>query len=227
MPTVLEWQLRRLAALADPVRRAVYLFVVERGEASRDQAARAVRISRALAAFHLDKLTAQGLLAARYQRLTKRRGPGAGRPAKLYHRARGQFTVSLPDREYELAARLFADVLAAKRGAALPRLRRAARSHGRRAGAAASPGRRGFINLLRHHGYEPERRPDETIVLRNCPFDALVQSHRPVVCGMNAALLQGMRSGAALAGYRVATCTEPNLCCAKLQPTGGRRRRAR
>src|SRR6266550_5151777 len=92
----------RIAALADPVRRALYLFVARGpGQVSRDRAARGVRISRALAAFHLDKLVRHGLLEASYRRLGKRRGPGAGRPAKLYRRSGLQLQVSLPPREYE------------------------------------------------------------------------------------------------------------------------------
>ena len=70
-------------------------------------------IARPLAAFHLDKLVEQGLLEASYRRLTKRRGPGAGRPAKLYCRSGLQVNLSLPPREYELAARLFASAAAA------------------------------------------------------------------------------------------------------------------
>src|SRR5574342_412881 len=92
--------LDRLAALADPVRRGLYGFVVRSGgDVSRDGAARGVGISRPLAAFHLDKRVQQGLLEVSYRRLTKRRGPGAGRPAKLYRRSRLQVAVSLPPRD--------------------------------------------------------------------------------------------------------------------------------
>lgn len=54
---------------------------------SRDQAADAVGIPRHQAKFHLDRLTAEGLLDTEYARLTGRSGPGAGRTAKLYRRA--------------------------------------------------------------------------------------------------------------------------------------------
>src|SRR3989442_11102264 len=81
----LERQIAAIASLDEPVRRGLYLYVLARGrEVGRDEAARAVRISRALAAFHLDKLAELGLLETSYRRLTRRRGPGAGRPAKLY-----------------------------------------------------------------------------------------------------------------------------------------------
>src|SRR5256885_10967224 len=87
--TDLESQIAVISLLDEPIRRGLYLYVAERRcEVGRDEAARALRISRALAAFHLDKLVQQGLLDASYRRLTARRGPGAGRPAKLYHRDR-------------------------------------------------------------------------------------------------------------------------------------------
>ncbi len=92
-------QIAAIAALADPVRRSLYFYVVGRpAHVGRDEAARAVKVSRALAAFHLDKLVEAGLLETIYRRLTKRRGPGAGRPAKLYCPVARQFTVTLPPR---------------------------------------------------------------------------------------------------------------------------------
>src|SRR2546426_659658 len=81
-PEQLADQIAGVAILADPVRRSLYVYVVGRhADVGRDEAARAVQVSRALAAFHLDKLVAAGLLETSYRRLTKRSGPGAGRPA--------------------------------------------------------------------------------------------------------------------------------------------------
>lgn len=212
--------LARIAALEDPVRRALYFLVVERGgETSRDQAARAIGVSRALAAFHLDKLVQHGLLEVTYRRLGGRRGPGAGRPAKLYRRAGEQLTVSLPPREYELAAALFAETFTG--GKAKTLLERVARRVGRRlAGRGHKPGRRAFVNVLERHGYEPSTRSDGTIVLRNCPFDALARTHKDLVCGMNRALVHGFKAGAGLTGYQIVANNRPGECCALLQPTG-------
>src|SRR5947208_14973779 len=81
-------KLTRLASLAEPVRRALYEFVIRQDhEVSRDEASKAVKISRALAAFHLDRLVADGLLDVTYRRAPGRTGPGAGRPSKLYKRS--------------------------------------------------------------------------------------------------------------------------------------------
>ena len=210
--------LARIAALEDPVRRALYFLVVERGgETSRDQAARGVGVSRALAAFHLDKLVQHGLLEVTYRRLKGRRGPGAGRPTKLYRRAAGQLTVSLPPREYELAAELFAETFTG--GKAKTLLERVARRVGRRLAARGrKQGRRAFVSVLERHGYEPSTTSDGTIIMRNCPFDALARTHKNLVCGMNRALVHGFKAGAGLTGYRIVTNDRPGECCALLRP---------
>ena len=103
--------LDRLAPLADPVRRSLYGFVVAQPEpVDRDAAAAGVGIGRPLAAFHLDRLAAAGLLEVEYHRRSGRTGPGAGRPAKFYRRARGRETsVSLPPRRYDDLAEILAE----------------------------------------------------------------------------------------------------------------------
>ena len=101
-----------IAALNEPARRDLYLFVVGQAESvSRDQAADGVGVARHTAKFHLDKLVEDGLLDTEFKRLTGRQGPGAGRPTKLYMRSATQFEVSLPERHYDLAGRLMACLL--------------------------------------------------------------------------------------------------------------------
>jgi len=104
--------LASLSSLDDPVRRRLYEVVSEHTEpVGRDEAAAAARVGRALAVYHLDKLVESGLLTASYQRPAGRSGPGAGRPAKLYTRSGREFAVTVPPREYELAARLLVQVV--------------------------------------------------------------------------------------------------------------------
>ena len=80
----LDQRIGGVASLAEPQRRALYRFVVSRdGAVSKDDAAAAMGVARYVAAFHLDRLVAVGLLTTEYRRLSGRRGPGAGRPAKL------------------------------------------------------------------------------------------------------------------------------------------------
>src|SRR5919202_233068 len=113
-PSTIDQQLTGLAGLGDPLRRGLYRYVAERGDpVSRDDAADAVGISRPLAAYHLDKLIHDGLLEARYQRRSGRRGPGAGRPAKHYVRADRQIELSLPARDYAVLAELLAGAVEA------------------------------------------------------------------------------------------------------------------
>lgn len=217
-----------VAALGEPARLALYNYVVERGEAGRDEAARATRISRALAAFHLDRLVAEGLLTATYRRRKGRTGPGAGRPAKLYARAPGEITLSFPERRYELAARLLARAVAKAPGTVAARaVDAAAAAYGRALGAAARAraGSRpsaarlttAALSLLTEQGFEPVRDTDGGIRLRNCPFHALALECRDLVCGMNLSLLRGVTRGLAGAGLTAVLDPQPDRCCVVLK----------
>jgi len=226
----LEAQVAGVAALNDPIRRSLYLFVVENVEAvSREQAATAVGIQKALAAFHLDKLAEEGLLQFEFRRLTGRTGPGAGRPAKLYRRSDRQIDVSLPPREYDLAGRLLAAAIAAAETSGRPvrsELERAAVAAGQAIGeeVVARAGRRAskpkqrdaLLAVLRSHGYEP-RTVGSDVVLANCPFHALAQEFTELVCGMNLHLMEGIRSVLALndRGLQPRLDPEPGQCCVK------------
>src|SRR5215831_11321854 len=107
-----EEQIRQLGALSDATRLSVYTYVASQGrEVGRDETSKALGISRALAAFHLDRLVEEGLLETTFRRLTQQTGPGAGRPAKLYRRSGARIDVSLPQTRYEMAARLLAQAI--------------------------------------------------------------------------------------------------------------------
>jgi|SRR5688572_9087263 len=218
-------QLGSLAALDEPVRRKLYLYVVGRdGDVSRDEAARATRVSRALAAFHLDKLVKAGLLEATFRRLSARVGPGAGRPSKLYRRASTRFDVSLPQRRYELAAHVLAQALAETRTQdGLEVLRGAARDWGSRLAQDASLGTRHALPLNRAShalqvcGFEPRRTRDGEVVLRNCPFDSLRANSRELICGMNLALIEGLLAGLDLQGVHARLAPRAGMCCVALR----------
>lgn len=233
--TEFERQIAAIASLEDPVRRGLYLYVSSRRrDVGRDEAARAVRVSRALAAFHLDKLVQHGLLDTSYRRLTKRRGPGAGRPAKLYRRSERQLDVTLPPRRYELAGRVLARALSTAPPAVRRALTRAARDAGRRlADGAARPRRRGATRasstladvtaLLARCGYEPVR-DDGSVRLANCPFDALATECEALVCESNLALVRGMLAGLGARGVRAAMRPEAGSCCVRLEAAHPRTR---
>jgi len=202
-PSDVDQQLTGLAGLGDPIRRALYRYVADRGvPVSRDEAAHAAGISRPLAAYHLDRLVDDGLLEPRYHRRGGRRGPGAGRPAKHYVRAHRQLELSLPARDYAGLAELLAGAVEADRsGAAKVALNRAAATLGAELSTEAArptapdgdPDQvlAAVRQALAARGYEPYD-DDGTIRLRNCPFDRIAAQHRQLVCGANHAMLQAL-----------------------------------
>ncbi|MFF3916893.1 helix-turn-helix transcriptional regulator [Streptomyces sp. NPDC001852] len=196
-----------IAALQDPVRRRLYEYVAAQGrEVGRNEAAEAAGVARTLAAHHLDRLTEVGLLESGSRRLTGRSGPGAGRPAKVYTRARAERAVSLPARDYRTAAELLAE--AAEQAGLDAGLCAAARRRGEALRGSAAPcgGLEEVMEMLAARGYEPHLEVAEgaegaqeasgeaprVVRMRNCPFHAVAERFPPLVCGMNLALLEGL-----------------------------------
>lgn len=224
--------LAAFAALAEPTRRALYQHVVDDGGwVGREQAAEAVGISRTLAAHHLDRLAADGLLDVDYQRTNERRGPGAGRPAKLYRRTARQIALSLPPRRFELVARLLAEAVDAARQEEMD-LSEALDHRARQAGEAMAAARatdlprragsgrtRGAVAAELHsRGYEPVIAPSGAITLRNCPFHELAERHIDLVCGLNLALLEGLVAGLPAARLVARLAPAVGRCCVRLDP---------
>ena len=200
------------------MRRRLYEVVTRQaGPVGRDEAASAA--GRALAVYHLDKLVESGLLTAFYQRPAGRSVPGAGRPAKLYARAEREFTVTVPPREYELAARLLVQVVESDpSGRSGTALREAAHRLGTDLGSRfrldeARDGPPGREERAGAAGIRAERGDDGVIRLRNCPFHRLVERHRDVVCGMNLALVEGLVAGLEANGWHPALDPRPGHCC--------------
>jgi predicted ArsR family transcriptional regulator len=217
-----------ISALAEPARRALYLYVVSRPDAvSRDEAAQGVELPRHTAKFHLDRLVDAGLLEVEFRRLTGRQGPGAGRPAKLYRRASSDVSVSLPVRRYGLAGEILASAMER-----LPRSRKrvpdvvaaSAREAGQQAGTAARTSEIGgrartaldsLLALLTAHGYEP-RREGNTVVLANCPFHDLSRRHTELICGMNAEFIGGLCAGLGQESVEPRLDPSDDRCCVTL-----------
>lgn len=213
--------LAALGLLDEPVRRKLYDWVVAQPEpVGREQAAKAVGISRALATFHLDKLAEAGLLDASYRRLTGRVGPGAGRPARVYWRSDREFSVTVPERRYQRAADLFAAALERIGGGRVPEvLAETAREAGARLGRSVrrGSGRSALVRALESGGYEPITDTYGVVRLRNCPFDALAEAHRPLVCGTNLALARGIADGAGT-DLEPILDPQPGYCCVAFRP---------
>ncbi|MER7490485.1 helix-turn-helix domain-containing protein [Streptomyces sp. NPDC126497] len=208
-----------VAALDEPTRRRLYDYVVgRRHPVGRDEAAEALGLARQTAAFHLDRLAAEGLLDVLHVRRSGRSGPGAGRPAKLYRRSAAQIEVSLPDRRYELAGRLLAQAVEESGAGGEPVrevLHRKARELGVRIGADG--GTAEAPRVLERYGFEP-RRDGESVVLGNCPFHALARDHAQTVCGMNLHLVGGILEGLGDTGFEACPAPEPGRCCVRLDP---------
>lgn len=226
----------RVGALAEPTRRQLYELVAGAGGwVSRDAAAESLGLERGTAAHHLDRLAADGLVEVDFQRLSGRQGPGAGRPSKLYRRARREIGVSLPPRDYALAGRLLAEAADRSRSDGVDittALDDAARTEGdrlgdlirtrqRAAGArSAAARRRVALEALTEHGYEPHTTSAGTVVLRNCPFHQLAQTHTELICGMNLCLVDAAVRAVAGTGLEARLEPEEGSCCVRLHPTG-------
>ncbi|WP_242474370.1 helix-turn-helix transcriptional regulator [Tomitella cavernea] len=210
-----------VSALDEPTRGHLYDLICDAAvPIGRDEAANALGIPRKTAAFHLDKLAEVGLLEISFARRGGRRGPGAGRPSKFYHRAQRQIAVQIPARAYEMAGKLLADAVAESErtgDSALRCLSRGAAALGREIGAGSGATVADLMAVLRKHGYEP-RLEDGTIVLANCPFHSLVRDHTAMVCGMNLDLIGGAIEGARCEGCHARLEPHDGYCCVRIDP---------
>ncbi len=209
-----------LSNLVDPVRRGLYEYVASQREpVSREAAAATTGITRTLAAYHLDKLTDDGLIEASYARPPGRPGgPGAGRPAKHYTRAHRELAVTVPARNYLLIADLLAEAIEADQtGSVHTAAAQLARQAGR---AAATTAGTDLDAALRGCGYEPDLTDAGDIELRNCPFHQLSQTHTNLICSLNLDLVNGLLEGAGESRDRAQLAPQEGRCCVVIHPPG-------
>ncbi len=226
----LDARLDQVAALGEPVRRALYRFVTAQPEpVTRERAAAGVGVAQHTAKFHLDRLVHDGLLEASYRRAPGRGGPGAGRPAKVYRRSDTDLDVSLPERRYDLAGRLLVKAVAHAERTGSPAtdaLHAVATQEGRIAGMQVAPslGQRAqrneaeaaVVDAVTAHGYEP-RQDRDGITLSNCPFHALTREATEIVCAMNRAYLAGVLDGIGATTLDAKLDPAAGRCCVRLQ----------
>jgi predicted ArsR family transcriptional regulator len=224
-----------IGLLADELRQRLYRFVAsEPSPVTRDQAAAAVGISRKLAAFHLDKLVAAGLLEATAPDPASRR-PGPGRSPKAYQPAATELAISIPQRRYDLLGDVLAQAIVAAGPASTARLaahqlvRDRGQALGERVRAERRLGRLGperaltlTSDLLAAYGYAPTRTATPLqLVLRNCPFQQLARRAPELVCELNhqflAGLLAGLRTRRIDAVLQPDAVAHPRRCCVLLQ----------
>jgi len=228
----LERDVGPIAALDDDLRRSMYLFVRDHGRpASREEVAAAVGVSRKLAAFHLDKLVERGLLVATYARPPGRSGRGAGRSAKYYGLSDRELHVSIPERNYDVIGSILLGAISRQEPGepAAETARRVARDTGEEIGRhererlrLPPPGAERTMSVvadvLTGCGYEPTVDDDGAMCLRNCPFHALAQQDRDIVCGLNRELVDGVVSGLGNETVDVVLAPAPGRCCVQLRP---------
>jgi predicted ArsR family transcriptional regulator len=216
--------------LEDQVRRTLYGVVRCAGRpVRRDEAAEAVGISSKLAAFHLDKLVAAGLLRSHFARPHGLRRPG--RTPKLYEPSDVELGVTIPQRQYDVLAEILIDALGTGDSDARGAAHRVARERGMAIGQEArerlrpgclGPERAGRLvrEVLADHGYEPTP-GGAGLRLLNCPFHRLVSRDRELVCGLNHAFLEGVLYGL---GADV-LAPEEGTCCVAIRQTPAARSR--
>ncbi|MEV0585068.1 helix-turn-helix domain-containing protein [Nonomuraea sp. NPDC050310] len=222
-------KLESLSVLGEGTRRQIFAFVRRAHRpVTREEVAEEVRISRKLAAFHLDKLVDAGLLGTRYPAPDGMRK--VGRQPKVYEPADRTLQISIPERRHELlAALLLRAVLGAGAGESAPGAAvRTAGQHGRELGdrdrERLRPGRLGAERgltlceqMLDEHGFEPAREAPDRVRLRNCPFHPFAAQAPDLVCGMNHAFLSGYVEGLRATAVEAVLAPRPGDCCVQLR----------
>jgi predicted ArsR family transcriptional regulator len=217
------WQ--AVGALTEPTRRRVFDTLRAAGAPlTRDDVAQATGISRKLAAFHCDQLAAAGLVTVDFARPPGRTGPGAGRPAKRYAVRPDDVAVSIPQRRYDVVARILATaVSAAGQQSAASVALEVAEAEGEAIGARgrseppASDAFQAVSDVLADLGYEPVT-SDAEVRLRNCPFHAAVDVAPRLVCDLNHRLLAGILRGLQQPDLVATLVPAPPGCCVAITP---------
>jgi predicted ArsR family transcriptional regulator len=211
----------------------MYLFARGEGRAvTRDEVAAATGVSRKLAAFHLDKLVDRGLLVASYARPPGRSGRGAGRSAKYYAPSDRELDVSIPERNYDVIGSILLGAIERQRPgeSAEDAAHRVAHETGEGIGDAERARRRlpppgaeramtVTSEVLSACGYEPYVH-EGAVRLRSCPFHALAEQHRDIVCSLNRDLIEGVVKGLGNDTLDVELRPTPGECCVRLRPPG-------
>jgi predicted ArsR family transcriptional regulator len=200
--------LDRLAAAGDPQLRRVLLYARGRRDPfTAGEVALVLGVHRNVARSRLDRLAVAGFLTVTLERLGGQRGPGAGRPAKVYRVAPELEGLEFPDRRLaELIGLLLGKIPARGRARAL---REAGEEFGRNLGVRASlkpsgnvrTGLERVCNALGTLGFHAsvQSLEGDTAILESatCPLRPLVVS-RPDADGID----QGMWAGLVERGIR-------------------------
>ena len=186
--------------LADPRRRAIYQFVCRSHRpVTVNEVADTFAVHRNAAKHHLDRLLEAGLLRAEFRRINGRRGPGAGRPSKLYSPAEVEVSFTVPERHYDLLAHLLLQALTQDAD-----LETVGARYGLQLAEAVrgeSPDvTEGVRSALDRLGFRPQVEVDEAgtlwITTENCPFGwVAMEAPQGEVCRLDRAIISGVLEG--------------------------------
>jgi predicted ArsR family transcriptional regulator len=186
--------------LADERRRSIYLFVTQshRSVTVNEVAERFV-IHRNAAKHHLDRLLEAGLLHAEFKRINGRRGPGAGRPSKLYSAGDVEVSFTVPERHYDLLAHLVLQAMTQGDGLENVGLR-FGRELAEAARGEAADGLSGVGMVLDRLGFRSHIETDGDgctwITTENCPFGwVAAEASDGEVCRLDRAIVAGILEG--------------------------------
>ena len=73
-----------------------------------------------------------------------------------------------------------------------------------------------LAELLSGQGYEPYTE-GTAVTLQNCPFHALTEEHRQLVCGMNLELMKGLLDAGGLPETAASLDPGPGRCCVSVR----------
>jgi predicted ArsR family transcriptional regulator len=210
-------------ALQDPTRRAILLSFYEEPGAARtvDEVAASAGVHRTVAFGHLELLAGLGYLT------TDRRRGRPGKPAKLFRLAGTPLSFHHPQRRFLELGQLLAATLASLGSEGQSAASQAGFAEGLRLAAGAGD-LVDAVARLEQVGAEFSLLGDRATA-RNCVFREACATARPVVCGIQAAMLAG---AAAAAGRSVSVeplgpTPDGRGCDYLLRATSARRERRR
>jgi predicted ArsR family transcriptional regulator len=202
-----------LEGVGNPELRATLLWASSRSApVTADELAAAHGLHRNVARSRLERLVSAGLLRTTYERRSGRRGPGAGRPAKLYAVSPQVEPIEFPRRQYESLVGL---LLAAQPDGRLAEIgaefgKQLGRSAGLRPVRPVRKGLERLCSALGRLGYQVSliEAGDRHAVLQTptCPLRPVVRAHpeateldRGMWSGLAAVALPGIETSAVCA----------------------------
>ena len=181
---------RALRALGDDTRRTILRgFVDAPRDRTVDEVAAAVGVHRTVAFNHLERLVGLGYLS------TDRRRGTRGKPAKVYRLAVGAVEVSFPARLHRELAGLLARAVGRLGRAGRAASREVGLEFGRSLGRPAG-GVEDALAPLEALGGRYVLESSDVLVAGNCVFQEACQESQKVVCGLHAAVLEGVLAAA-------------------------------